>query len=280
MNLTALPALLFAATLAAAQPNRTETRTEPLAMGAKLWIAQGDGKVDVKGWDRAEVQLVAEFVEGTNHAEAKLDVRRVAEGLAIEVTRRHRNHFRFLFFGNYRDPVCNLTLMVPRKLSMDVGSVDGDITIQTLEGYAGCHTVDGAILVQDLSGELHARAVDGTITGRNLKARVKGSTVDGNIVLEQVEGGLDLHTVDGSITATNLDGWGEGLTFRTVDGNIRIKLGQAKGILEAKAVDGNIHSSLPGLTYSGNGSNRLNGSIPGRDQKITLRTVDGNIDLE
>ena len=88
MTLRALPLLLSTAMLLpAAQPTRTETLHEPLAMGAKLWIKQGDGKVDIKGWDKAEVELVAEYVEGTNHAQAKLEVRQVPEGLEIEVDR-------------------------------------------------------------------------------------------------------------------------------------------------------------------------------------------------
>lgn len=268
--------LCAASLLAAAQPTRTETRSEPLAMGAKLWISQGDGKVDIQGWDRPEVQLVAEFVTGPHQTEARLEVRRVDEGLRIEVGRRH--HFSIFSFGWHHEAVCNLTLMVPRKLSMDIRTVDGGISVQDLEGYAGCRTVDGSITLKGISGEVHARAVDGAITARHLKARLKGGTVDGNITLEQVEGGLDLQTVDGSIHAEDLDGWGEGIALRTVDGNISVKLGQAKGDLELRAVDGTIHATVAGLELKK--TNRLTGRIPGRDQKITIRTVDGNIDLQ
>ena len=275
MKISAL-LLCAASLLSAAQPTRTETRTEPLAMGSKLWISQSDGKVDVKGWDRPEVQLVAEFITGPHQDEARLEVTRVPEGLRIEVGRRH--HFRFFVFRWRREPVCNLTLMVPRKLSMDIRAVDGGISVQALEGYAGCRTVDGPISLKDISGEVHVRAVDGAITARNLRARIKGGTVDGSITLEQVEGGLDLRTVDGSIRAEGLDGWGEGISLNTVDGNISVKLGQAKGYLELRAVDGTIRSKVAGLELTK--ANRLTGQIPGRDQKITLKTVDGNIDVE
>jgi DUF4097 and DUF4098 domain-containing protein YvlB len=266
--------------LSAGNPNRTETRTEALPMGAKLWIKQGDGKVDVQGWDRAEVQLTAEFKEGSNHGEAKLDVRRVTGGLEIEVERPHSRHFHFLTFGEWRQPVVDLTLKVPRRLIMDVRSVDGKIVVEDLEGYAGCHSVDGSIFLKNITGEAHVGAVDGSISVHNLNARIKGGTVDGNISLDQVAGGVDLHTVDGNITADQLDGWGEGLAFRTVDGTIRVKLGQAKGNLEAKSVDGTIRSRIPGLACAGNKTNRLTGSIPGRDQRISLHTVGGAIEVE
>ena len=86
--------------------------------------------------------------------------------------------------------------------------------------------------------------------------------------------------MDGSITAEGLDGWGEGIAFRTVDGAIKVHLGQAKGTLEARAVDGRVRSTLPGAAYAGNKRNHFTCTIPGRDQKITLRTVDGNIDID
>jgi DUF4097 and DUF4098 domain-containing protein YvlB len=266
--------------LSAGDSNRTETRTEALPMGAKLWIRQGDGKVDVQGWDRAEVQLTAEFREGSNHGQAKLDVRRVAGGLEIEVERPRSKSLHFFSFGEWRQPVVNLTLKVPRKLIMDVRSVDGKIVVEDLEGFAGCHSVDGAIFLRNIKGEAHAQAVDGSILAQNLNARLKGGTVDGNISVDQVTGGMDLHTVDGNITAEHLDGWGEGLTFRTVDGTIRVKLGQAKGNLEAKSVDGTIRSKVPGLAFAGNRTNRLVGTIPGRDQKISLHSVGGAIEVE
>jgi len=130
MRSAALPLLFCAAALLpAAQPARMETRTEALVMGAKLWISQGDGKVGVQGWDRPEVQLMAEFVPGSGRREAELEVRRVAGGLEIQVQQRRRHPFLFFGFGRFREPVCNLTLRVPRKLLLDVRSVDGDIDL-------------------------------------------------------------------------------------------------------------------------------------------------------
>jgi len=283
MRRAALKVLLYAAlpcaglVAGAQQPSRTETRTEALAMGSNLWIDQGDGTVDVKGWDKPEVQLVAEYLPGAGGRQAELEVRRVGGGLKIGVKRQHR-HFFIFSVGRFHSPACNLTLMVPRKLNLEVRTVDGRIHVQDLEGYADCHSVDGAISLDGVSGEVHVKAVDGAVTARHLKARIKGGTVDGSITLEQVEGGVDLHTVDGTIHADGLDGWGEGIALRTVDGDIRVKLGQAKGNLEARSADGSIRTQLPGLERTHR--NRLTGLIPGRDQKISLRTVDGSIVIE
>lgn len=279
MRTAILPLLLCAAGSIQAAAPRVETRTEPLAMGAKLWVDQGDGKVEVTGWDRPEVELVAEFIPGRGGREVKLDVQRMDGGLKILVDRPRTRSFFVFNFGRHVEPKVNLTLKVPRKLLMAVRTVDGPIRVQSLEGYADCHTVDGNIEVQDVAGEVHARAVDGNITGRQLRARVKAHAVDGRITLQKVDGGLDLGTVDGSITAEDLDGWGEGITCKTVDGRIRVRLGQAKGVVDAKSLDASITSKVPGLAYDAP-HHHLTGTVPGRTQKISLHTVDGAIEVE
>jgi DUF4097 and DUF4098 domain-containing protein YvlB len=276
-SLLILPVL--AAGLVAAPPSRVERRTEPLAQGAKLWVSQTDGKVEVQGWDRPEVELVAEFHDGTRGERLELDVRRVAEGLELEVRHPGRRHFRF-FFGVHRSPVCDLVLKVPRKLCLAVHAVDGDISIRNLEGYARAQTVDGDIRLEDLSGEAFTRTVDGSITARNLRARIKGGTVDGDITLEGVEGGVELKTVDGRIVASDLDGWGEGIALTSVDGDLRVKLGKATGHLEARTRDGRIEAHAPGLQVRHLKGGRLEAVLPGRTQAITLHTGDGDIRID
>ena len=104
--------------------------------------------------------------------------------------------------------------------------------------------------------------------------------MDGNINLDRVAGGVDLSTVDGKITAQDLDGWGEGINLSTVDGTIAVRLGEAKGNLEARTVDGAIHASNPGLVLDESRKNVLKGHIPGRVQRIRLKTVDGRIQID
>lgn len=262
---------------ASAQNVRMEQRQEPLAMGAKLWIKQVDGRVEIQGWDKAECALVAEFHDDARGGRANLEVRRVSEGLEIEVKSPQRPRFSFL---STQQPCCHLTLKVPRKLNLAVRSVDGNITVRDLEGYARCEAVDGDIRIENLSGEALTRTVDGGIEARHLKARIKGQTVDGGIHLEAVEGGVDLSTVDGNIEARELDGWGEGIFLSTRDGRIHVKLGQATGRLDIRTHDGKLEALAPGLQIQEMGTQRLRARIPGRNQDIVLKSGDGSITVE
>jgi hypothetical protein len=273
-TLTLLPALV----LPAAPATRTETRVEPLAMGARLWLTQRDGNVDIQGWDRPEVQIVALCQDGPHGARAELEVRRMPQGLAIEVKEPRAHGFAFFRFRH--GARCHLTLMVPRQLSLAAKTVDGHLFLRNLDGYADLHSVDGAIHLEDVAGEVHARTVDGALEARRLKARLQGSTVDGRILLEQVEGGIALKTVDGAITALDLDGWGEGIRLASVDGNITVRLGAAKGRLEARAKDGAIRTGHPTLLVHEVRHNLVRGTIAGGAQEIRLSTVDGSIRID
>lgn len=262
---------------ASALTEQTETRREPLAMGAKLWVKQKDGRVEIQGWDRSEVEVVGTFLDSSRGERVLLDLHRVAEGLEIELRHPKDTHFTF---GSYTSARCNLVIKVPRKLNLAVQSVDGDISVKNVEGFARCESVDGNIRLEDLSGEGWVQTVDGRIEGKRLKARLKGSTVDGRIHLEDVEGGLDLHTVDGNIEARHLNGWQEGISLRTVEGSIKVILGQAKGQVEARSKDGAIRCTAPNLVFQEQRNGLMRAEIPGSTQEIRLRSTGGDIRIE
>lgn len=276
------PALLLVPTLAlslgaGSLTDRTETRREPLAMGAKFWVKQKDGRVEIQGWDRAEVEVVAEFRDSSRGERVELDLHRVAEGLELELKHPKGPH---LIFGSYTSARCHLVIKVPRKLNLAIQSVDGDISVMRLDGFARCESVDGNIHLEDITGEGVVKTVDGNIEAKHLKARLKGGTVDGRIRLEDVEGGLDLHTVDGSIEARRLHGWNEGIALRTVGGNLTVALGQAKGQVEARSKGGVIRCTAPNLSFQEQRNGLMRGEIPGGTQEIRLRSSDGDIRIE
>lgn len=270
---------VLACTLNAATPSRVEQRTEPLAMGQKLWVSQVDGNVEVQGWDRPEVSLEARYFDGGRDRRCTLEVNRVAEGLEIKVHEPRSRGWLFSI-GSFRSPSCDLVLKVPRRIAMVVHAVDGDLAFRDVDGYVGARTVDGDLRFESIRGEVHANTVDGSIVGKGLDARIKAGTVDGDVTLHGVAGGLAVHTVDGSVEATDLDGWGEGIEVRTVDGNIHVRLGAATGKVQARTVDGHIEVHHPALKVDHLNGGRMEGSVPGRAQAISLATGDGDIRLD
>ncbi len=267
---------LLSATLLLAGDPTTESRSAKLPFGANLWVNQVDGAVRVEGWDKEEVELQAEFKESSRGERCELRMDPREGGLEIRVIPpKHITHFGF-----YRSAYCHLTLKVPRRLNLAVHSVDGAVEVRNLEGFARCETVDGAIRVERIKGEVYAHTVDGRIEGTDLNARIKGGSVDGPIHLIRVAGGIEMSTVDGRIEAEGLDGWGEGISLHTVDGPIRVRLGSAKGHIEAQTGEGRINLNAPGARVEEQQAHQLKATLPGREQKISLRTQDGSIHIE
>ena len=256
---------------------RVETRMARLAYGSKLWVRNRNGAIKVTGWAKEEVLLTA-LVRDSGKRRIDLVLTRLGDDLDIEA--HYQQPALSFSFGFVSSPRCEMTLSVPYKLLAHFRTTNGAIAVTNLAGYARCETTNGDITLCKLSGEAVAETSNGSVEARELKARLKGGTSNGGIRLQDVEGMVKLETTNGEIQARNLDGWGEGINLSTVDGTIAVRLGEAKGNLEARTVDGAIHASNPGLVLDESRKNVLKGHIPGRVQRIRLKTVDGRIQID
>jgi hypothetical protein len=274
------PALLLvlaagsALPVAAGTSVRTETRSERLAFGSKLWVRNRNGAIRVSGWDKEEVALTAE-IRDSDRRRIDLVVRRVGQDLDIEA---HQEHPVISFnFGFTSSPRCDMTLAVPRRLLAHFRTTNGLVSVAGVDGYARCETTNGDILVSHVSGEVQGETTNGSVEARGLKARIKGGTTNGRIVLEDVEGGVDLETTNGQVRARNLDGWGEGIRLESTNGSIDVELGRATGEVLAENSNGSLDIRVPGAQVLDMSKHSAHVKVPGRQQKITLETTNGSI---
>ena len=263
--------------LAAETPGtRTETRTEKLAYGSKLWVKNRNGAIRVTGWDREEVQLSA-AIRDSERRRIELVVERVGADLDIEA------HFQqpmiSFTFGFAASPKCDLTLSVPRKLMGHFRTTNGTVTETNVDGYARCETTNGDVILRELVGEARAESTNGTVDARGLRARLTAETTNGRIELENVEGGIKAETTNGSIHAHGLEGWGEGIHLETTNGAIDLELGRATGEIEAEVSNGSIDVKVPGAQVIEMSKHSAHVKVPGKNQKITLETSNGSIHI-
>lgn len=254
--------------------NRTETRSEKLAYGSKLWVKNRNGAIKVVGWDREEVALTAQ-IRDTPKRKIDLVVQRVGSDLDIEA--QFQQPVVVFSFGFSPSPRCEMSLSVPHRLLGHFRTTNGPVSVVNLEGYARCETTNGDVLLRDLKGEALAETTNGTLEAYNLKARLKGGTTNGRIRLEDVEGGIQVETTNGGITARNLDGWGEGIRLESTNGGIEVVLGKAAGEIRAENSNGSIDIRVSGATVVESAKHSARVKVPGRDQKITLETTNGGI---
>ena len=256
--------------------NRTETRTEKLAYGAKLWVKNRNGAIKVTGWDKEEVQLSAEIRDSSSRR-IELAVTRIGPDLDIEA-QFHQPAVTFSFsFAS--SPKCDMTLSVPRKLLGHFRTTNGSVAAGNVEGYVHCETTNGDIVLRNLSGEAMAESTNGTVEAHGLKARLKAETTNGRLDLSDVDGGVKAETTNGSIKARNLDGWGEGISLESTNGSIEVELGRATGDLQAEVSNGSIDIKVPGAQVIEISKRSAHVKIPGKNQKIKLETSNGSIHI-
>jgi len=122
--------------------------------------------------------------------------------------------------------------------------------------------------------------VSGDVIARSLKSDVELRTVNGGIDASTT-GYAEATTVNGSIDLVmGSVGWPRHLEYSTVNGGITIQVPDGiKADVEAETVNGDIESDFP-LTVSGRfGPRRLSGTIAGGGPLLSLRTVNGSIEL-
>ena len=255
---------------------RVLIRAEKLASGAKLWVKNRNGDVCVVGWEKEEMHLTAE-IRDTDRRRVELVIQQKDGDLDIETV--FQQPFWSFDWGLVLSPRCEMTIFVPRRLLGYFRTTNGSIFISYLDGYAHCETTNGDIQVKHFSGEAYAETKNGTIEGQDLQARIKAITTNGHVLLTGVDGGIVAETTNGNIVAKALNGWGEGISLRTINGSIDIALGEAAGEITAESADGSLNIKIPDAKVIESSKRSAHLKVPGRMQKISLRTTNGTITL-
>lgn len=192
----------------------------------EISVATFDGSIEIRPWDKPEVQVVVEK-HALDKADADdIEVRAEQNGnhVIVEVKSRRDDHGFHLGWNVSR----SAKLIVSAPATSDVAARSGD----------------GSIDVERISGRLELKSGDGSIRGRELGGAVTAHSGDGSVTLEVPEGfgaELDAHTGDGhvrlqDVTVSNVVGelrknsvkgrlgsGGPALRVRTGDGSITLR---------------------------------------------------------
>jgi DUF4097 and DUF4098 domain-containing protein YvlB len=270
---TAFAALLAASgcvDIVGADLNRYIERDEKhFTVSAKPDIALTtfDGSIEIRPWDKADVQVIVEKRGRDKDDVAAIDVKAEQHGDRIEVTvsEPKRDHGGFNFHFHNRS--AKLIVSVPE--SSDVSARSGD----------------GSIDIERVAGHVQLRSGDGSIRGRMLGGDVEANTGDGSIRLDGKLSSVRVHTGDGSVTIHADSGSAPGADWDIVtgDGSVTLEVPEGFGAeLDAHTGDGGIHMRDLTLTnVTGNiGKNNLRGRLGDGGRSVRVRTGDGSITLK
>ena len=244
--------------------------------GGEVVISNVAGTIDVRGWDRNEVQV-------TGHLGAdveRLDLTTSGGRTIVKVV---------LPRGSSHDGDAQIEVSVPKNSSVEVAAVSADVSSRGVLGTQRLKSVSGEITADIAGDDSEVRSVSGdlTVRGSGKPISLRANSVSGSLDLTNGAGKLDLVTVSGSARVQM--GETSEVRGRTTSGDLelRAKL-TSDGRVEVEGVSGDITLRLtaPGglsteiESFSGDIEGCLAGSVErvskyGPGTRLNLRTVEG-----
>ena len=299
-------ALVFAFNpLLAAQNERYEEKFEKtvnLAQDGKVILDNVSGSIEVKTWNRAEVQIVA---DKTSRAATRNKAKENADLVNITVTQENSTvrieteypkgeHKNLSVSVNYK-------LMVPSSASINVETVSGSVTCEDIGGNlratttsgsvfvsgaragAACSSMSGNVEAVDVTGDVDLHTVSGTVKADSVKGSVEADTVSGSVLLTNITSAV---RVEGSTTSGRVvyegDITSSGYYFLTShSGRVEftVPAGAAFDVV-AKTFSGSINSEFEISVQGKIDKKSLSGSINGGGAEVELKAFSGNIYLK
>jgi len=244
-------------------------------------VSTFDGSIEIRPWDKPEVQVVIE-----KHARDKadadtIDVRAEQNGDHVIVEVKSRKDDGGFHIGWNVSRSARLIVSAPAAADVAARSGDGSIDVERvngrlelksgdgsirgreLRGAVTAHSGDGSIKLDGVSGALDVDTGDGSIVVAGNLTAVRARSGDGNITVHVEPGSApsadwNITTGDGSVTLEVPDGFGAELDAHTGDGHVRLQdvvLSNVVGELRKNTVKGRLGGGGPALRVrTGDGS--------------------------
>ena len=226
----------------------TLERTMPFSSGSRLEVSNTNGDIEILTWDRDEIHIRARKkvkssdTERARKAFKELEIKIDETGTGVTIDTDHPRRGPS-WWGRDISMSVHYVISVPVQADLDLGTVNGKVRVEGVNGELDLRTTNGGIVVEDAGGHVSARTTNGGI----------------DVELNEVSSGEDM-------------------TFSTTNGGITLLLPtDIKATLTARTTNGGIHTDFP-ITIQGSvGRNRLEGDLNGGGGTIALRTTNGGI---
>ena len=225
-------------------------QTYPLSATGRVNLANINGGVKIKVWDRAAVQVdaIKKAYRRERLQEAKIEVTATEENIRIKTEYRDETQ-------NFRDD---------ERRWDNPASVEYSLTVPRKATLESIELVNGPIDLEGIEGSVKASSINGPVTARGLTGEARLSTVNGP--LEAVFTQLDES---------------KPLSLGSVNGNVTIVIpSNANAAVHASTVHGMISNDFGIQVKHGEyvGHN-LEGQIGSGGPKIKLMNVNGGIHI-
>jgi DUF4097 and DUF4098 domain-containing protein YvlB len=242
-----------------------------------------DGGIEIRAWDKPDVEVVIEKRGVTKEAAATIEVRSDQSGnqVTVEATVPKSSGFERHF--NYSRSA-RLIVSAPARSNLLAKSGDGSITVERITGRLELRSGDGSIRGRDLGGDVKAHTGDGSIRLDGVNGSLDVDTGDGSVAVTGQLTTVRARSGDGSVTVRTSNGSSPAADWEitTGDGAITLELPEPfNAELDAHTGDGGIQMNDVTLSNVGGkiGRNSVRGRLGSGGRLVRLRTGDGSITL-
>ncbi len=236
--------------------------TYKVSTPAELNLSSSDGSLEIIPTEGNQIDVY--YIVRKAGKLLKVDRQKLEEDFIVEsenstnsVSIRVKDKRQLNSFNFEQSIGVSFRVYVPKAITCNLVTSDGNIAFTGLEGDQRFKTSDGSIEISDISGGVTGRTSDGDIRMKKIKGNVDVQTSDGTIELETVAGDVQASTSDGNIKLNTIKG---DIAVRTSDGYINFQ--EISGSFKASTSDGNIKGNVVDLR-----------------KELTLKTSDGNIEV-
>ena len=211
-----------------------------LSPGARVEVSGINGwvKIETSNSKTADVYIerTAESQEILNRRKITIDSTSV--GLSIRGEKSDDGFFSRIFGSSPREEV---TLRLPRQISLITRGVNGSVTVGEIEGPVEVHGINGRVEIAQASGSAEFHGINGNISiGLNeLNKGMEMSGINGNIELRLSDGvnaDLETHGMNGRVTSDlpNV------VVNKERYGSYSAQIGKGGNSISASGINGNI----------------------------------------
>lgn len=166
----------------------------------EIAIPACQGDLRVLGWERAE---------------ARIEVRGSAGDVSTE-----RQNGRIVITSR-----ADMTVHVPAAASLSVGTAQGDVRVQNIDGRVALDTVQGNLVLREV-GPVRIGHVQGDLSAKSVAGTLQADSVQGDAAVRGIKGPLALGRVGGDLSAKALAAQGRA---EDVQGDISLSTAFAPG---------------------------------------------------
>jgi hypothetical protein len=211
-----------------------------LTAGARVEVSGINGWVKIETSDRKTADVFIERFGDSQEAlnRRKIIIENTAGGLTIRSEKADGGFLSHVFGSN---PTEQVTLKLPRQISLVTNGVNGSVTSGGIDGALEVNGVNGKVDIAQASGSAELNGINGNVSVGLAKIGkgVDISGINGNIDLlfsADVNAKLEAHGMNGQVTSDlpNV------MVDKTSHGNYSAQIGNGGGLISASGINGNI----------------------------------------